>query len=264
MKNTPVLFPDHFSNQETNQCLKFKAIANEISSLASTVGIDIVPFKNEKLEHFLKLNSMGRESVLKSIEVYLNVYKAVQAEGASLLDSVRVIWNALIGFGFRPTSDLFNYIKAGKVIEIHNRNLVQVFRNFAFFKYCSYSLEELYCHPLAELYSREDSVNQNLMEYLQKLYSGSIKSVLPIDLKAHLISELASETKLQIYDQIHFMAPLFSSSGGTMPVATITIESADLDYEVLASEVANKPPVENLAKLFEFKPRDFLNPGYST
>ena len=264
MSSVSPLFYRDLSGDDARQCLKFKEIANEIAALAATVNITVIPFRHENLEHFLKLDSQGRTSVLKTIEIYLNVYKAVQAEGSSLLDSVRVIWNALVGLGFRPTSDLFNYIKTGNVIEIHDDQLVQVFRNFAFFNFCSYSLEELYCYRLTDLYSREDSVNQDLIGYLQRLYSGSVKTVLPINLKPHIISELISNSKLKIYDQVHYMAPLFSTESGGAPVATITIESANINYEALVSEVQNQPAVEELAIVFEFRPRVSLHSDPST
>lgn len=240
-----------------NQRLRFREIANEIANeiaaLAASVNIKITPYNHESLEHFSKLNDENRQAVLASIEVYLNVYKAVKAEGVSLLDSTRVIWNALTELGYRPTSDLFSYINSGNVIEIHNDRLVQVFRNLVFFDYCSYSLEELYSYEMPSLYSRDIAFETELMGYVGQIYDGEARTVIKLQLKPHMITELASKDKLQITDDMHFIAPLFSSKGGSKPVATLTIESARIesrgDSLAIEKDSAVTPPVFSVAEL---------------
>lgn len=228
-----------------NDCSKFKAIATEIASMGASVGIKIIPFHNSNLEHFSNLNSEARFNILNSLQIYLNVYKAVQAEGSSLLDSIRVVWNALSQLGYRPTSDLFTYIKSGNVIEIHNSSLVQVFRNLNFFKFCSYSLEELYCYQMPELYTRDISFEEQLLTYVKQIYASEVRSVIKPELKTHTISELKSQDRLNISDDIHYIAPLFSQEG--RPVATLAIESPRIE----ASKTITEKLIDNVVV---FKP----------
>ncbi|MBC7743373.1 MAG: hypothetical protein H7061_14340 [Bdellovibrionaceae bacterium] len=240
----------------TINCSRFREISNEISKLAATVNIKITPFHDQELTHFCKLSTQDQRNVVNSVEIFLNVYKAVQAEGASLLDSVRVVWNALAHLGYRPTSDLFSHIRPGHIIEIHNNNAVQLFRNLVFFNYCSYSLEELYCFPLNELYSRDISVLMNLMGTAQKIFGGEIKTLVKMDLPSHIITEVRSKARLKIQDQIQFMGPLFSMVSNE--TAVITIERAELldDSKGLTRshlELSDELFIENIV---EFKPHD--------
>lgn len=223
----------------TTHCSKFREISEKISELAATVDIRITPYHNKELTFFSKLSTDTRINILNSLRIYLEVHQDVVNEGASILDSARVVWSALAKLGYRPTSDLFSYIKEGNVVEIHDHNLVQVFRNFVFFKYCSYTLEELYCFALSELYSRDQSVAMDLITEVQKVFSEETKTVTPVSLKPHIIYEIASIEKLQIQDQIHYFAPLFSTALGNRPAAIVTIESASINPIETITEVNN-------------------------
>jgi hypothetical protein len=235
-----------------NHCSRFREIAGQITALAAAVDIRIVPYFSESLEHFSKLDSSDRQNILNSLEIYLNVYQAVYNEGASLLDSHRVIWNALAQLKYRPTSDLFTYVNSGNVIEIHDTNFVQVFRNLAFFRYCSYSLEELYCFKLQELYARDEIFENRLMSYIKQIFAG-IKTVIKTDLK-HTIRELASKERLEILDDAEYMAPLFSMDGGNHVVAFITIENAKIKNPENFSFLSKKPTSrEENATVYSFK-----------
>lgn len=236
-----------------DNCTLFRAISTQISELAATVNIKVVPFHDKNLVHFSKLEGSHQLQILSSLEVYLSVYTTTQAEGGSILDSVRVVWNALMKLGYRPTSDLFSYICEGNVIEIHNSSFVQTFRNLAFFNYCSYSLEELYCFHLTQLYARDLTVEEDLMKYLKQIYSGEVKTVIKTNLKEHIITELSSKGRLQITDKIEFMAPLYESGGGRTPIATITIESASV----------NMTPAAFLPDFVELKPHASQDSDFS-
>ncbi len=233
-------------------CSLFREASNQIAELGASVNIKITPFHKKSLEHFSKLETEQKRAVLNSLLVYLNVYRAVQAEGSSLLDSVRVVWNALTLLGFRPTSDLFSFIQPGNVIEIHDKRLVQVFRNLIFFNFCSYSLEELYCYNLQQLYTRDLEFENGLMTYVHQIYGGHT-SVIKTDLKTHTITELLSTKKLKISDDIHYLAPLFSSSGGNDPVATLCIESARIESQAKIADDASPPAnLEVLNNVLQF------------
>lgn len=245
----------NISDSTFDHCSQFKAIADEITKMADSVNIKIVPYYSDQLEHFVKLDSDIRKNILNSLQVYLNVYKAVQSEGSSLLDSVRVIWNALAQLGYRPASDLFSYINSGNIIEIHNNQLVQVFRNLTFFNYCSYSLEELYCYKMPELYTRDLTFEHDLMKYVQQIYSGEIKSIIKTELKPHTITELASRDRLHITDDIHYIAPLFDAKGGHQAVATLCIESARIEDAPAhtTSQIEKSPTTNDANNIFAFK-----------
>jgi hypothetical protein len=223
--------------------LLFRKISSRIAALAATENVKIVPYDSPDLFHFSKLNGIERKKVINLVKVSCDVFDSVVVAGQSLFDSQKLLWNALLRLNFRPTSDLFSVLNDDHIIEIHDRNLVQVFRNVNFFRYCSYTLEELYCFSLSELYSRDLSVQQSLLEQVQKIFSPESNSVVAVSLRSHTISEILSKQKFQIEDQIHFMAPLFSNDfPRDCPSAVITIETATLVGEAKKPDKLDKPP----------------------
>jgi len=214
------------SIENSNQ---FRKIALEIADLGTSVGIKIVPFYHPSLIFFSKLDFARQGVILSALQTYLNIYKSVIAEGYSVLNSSRVVWNALLQLGYRPTSDLFSYIRDEHIIEIHDLNLVQVFRNLSFFNYCSYSLEELYCNQMTDLYTRDPELEKKLLQFAPLLYSGTVKNVIEPQLEPHIIEEKMSTGKLAIFCKVCGLAPLYASSGTHDGVAaTMTIEQADI------------------------------------
>jgi hypothetical protein len=45
--------------------------------------------------------------------------------------------------GVHPPSELMSEMRSGEVIEIHNGEFLQVYRNLRFFELCSYTLDDL-------------------------------------------------------------------------------------------------------------------------
>lgn len=206
----------------------FRQISLKVSKLGASVGIKIIPFHNPNLPSFSKLSLLQQKNVLKSLKTYLNIYESVAAEGSSILNSSRVVWNALLQLGYRPTSDLFAYIRDEHLIEIHDNNLVQIFRNLSFFNYCTYSLEDLYCNHLTDLYTRDEKLEKELIQIVTKIYSGQVDQVIDPQLQPHVIEEKASANKYAVFCHIQNMAPLFSNSESNgAAIATLTIEFAE-------------------------------------
>lgn len=222
-------FTQKFSAESsTENSNLFRQISMKIADLGASVDIKITPFHNPKLPHFTKLPLPQQKNVIASLRTYLNIYESVLAEGASILSSSRVVWNALLQLGYRPTSDLFSYIRDEHLIEIHDSSLIQIFRNIGFFNYCTYSLEDLYCNNLTDLYTRDEKLEKDLIGIVGKIYSGQVDRVIDPHLQPHVIQEKASMNKFAVFCHIQNMAPLYSNSeGNKAPVATITIEIAE-------------------------------------
>jgi len=223
--------PSISQNSSLENCNTFRRVAMKISDLGASVGIKISPFHHPSLIFFSKLDDLNQRKVLEALNTYLNIYESVKSEGVSILNCSRVIWNALLQLGYRPTSDLFSHISDEHLIEVHDCNLIQVFRNLSFFNYCSYSLEELYCHQLVELYERDLKTEQNLMSLAPPLFSGEIRNVIDPNLQPHIIQEKISSAKLAVLCHVQKIAPLFSSaSNNPNPIAVLTIEKAEIAH----------------------------------
>ncbi len=245
--------PEQANRQVIEKCNLFRQLSTEIAALGESVQIKIIPFYDPALIHFSKLGAEQQDRILVAIRAYLEIYQATLAEGSSVLDSARVIWNTLVKLGYKPTSDIFSHIKNGNIIEIHDNHLVQIFRNINFFNFCSYSLEDLYCYQITDLYKRDFNLEKDLMMVVTKIYKGEVNKTIDPGLRTHFIDEKISLKKLKISAHIQLMSPLYSAATTNgLPVATLAILSAELSTDVdndLGQLIPLRPYVLNVPDL---------------
>lgn len=202
---------------------KFKALANEISRLAQSIGIEIVPYRDPNLTLFCAQKREDQQRIILDLSTYLSICQATIANGHSVSNTAKLTWFAIKQFGLRPPSDLFNYISGDDVVvEIHTPEFVQIFRNFMFYTCCSYSLEELYCQPFTILYSRDEVALSPLLESFRRLHTGQVTQTIPMNTPPHIISEVKSPFRYQIDAQVNYGAALFDKDNNV--AATIVIE----------------------------------------
>lgn len=227
--NSRMMNVNTFTNTSNANLELFRQLANTVVEIGKQANIPIVPYRDESLPHFSKLDQTAQSRVLTALKAYVDIYTATLAEGSSALDSLRVIWNALVQLGYKPTSDLFSFITSGSIIEIHDNTFVQIFRSINFFNLCTYSLEELYCHQITDLYERDLQLETQMMGIVSNIYSGEITNTILTGLKPHVIQEKMSEAKLRVMGHIKYLSPLYSSEKlNHNPIATIAIENAEL------------------------------------
>ncbi|MGE4130049.1 MAG: hypothetical protein AB7F86_00340 [Bdellovibrionales bacterium] len=213
---------------------EFVHLSSRVSELANEVGIQITPFRNSNLPHFSRKSEEEKSRVIWDLRNYVTVCEKVQDDGGDLKDPVTVTWMAIKEMGMRPPSDLFSHITADNVIEFHNQDGIQIFRNFHFYQYCSYSLEELYCFPWSTLYSRNEEALNSLLRIFGSFYCGEMKTGVRTGIAPHIIEEIYSPFKYKIYASQDYAAPLFDLTG--RPIASIIVETGRLVNAPLSPE----------------------------
>jgi hypothetical protein len=224
---------------------EFLALSNQVAEFGRSIGVEITPYRDPKLVHFTAAADSDRALALENLRLYVSICSDTIKDGASLRDTPQLTWFALRKMGYRPTSDLFSKLGDEQIVEIHNSSFQQVFRNFRFYDFCSYSLEELYSFHLNQLYHRDEKSMGYLMDYLQSLYAGKITSAIEYGGPPHLIMETQSVFKYQILDEITTIAPLYEATKSGGPIATITVENAQL----IAQNELDGPAEERLLQL---------------
>ncbi len=214
-------------NSNLNQ---FRRLANEISKLAENVNVNIISYRDEGLPCFSKLDGNQQLEVLKQLNSYLKICQNTLEQYGKDNFSVQMTWSSLKDHGLIPCNDLFDKITSEDVIEIHDMNHKQIFRNLVYFKYCSYSIEDLHCLPWTELYYRPKEDLDQLISYAQMVAKQPPKNTLYCNLGPHLIRELNSLNRYNILNTVKYYSPLFNKQGHM--VAAIAIESPKLIDEV--------------------------------
>ena len=206
---------------------RFRELAEAYQRYSKAGGIDVKPYAHEDLPHFSLKSPEEQRQIIEALEVNVRICQQAEAHGDLRGDSPALVWQALKEFGFRPPSDVFTHISKESIVEIHSPTGMQLFRNFNFYKYCSYTLEELYCGTWASLYERDLAFEASIMELSQRIYGGEIKSAVSYGLPVYMLQETSSEAKLEIRLEMQWVAPLFREKS-SQAAATIAIESATL------------------------------------
>lgn len=115
-----------------------------------------------------------------------------------------------LGIVFDP--GVYTRLPKGRIVEIYNQDLIQIYRSLSFFNLCSYNLLDLLTHEFHELYDRSLQVNSLLMEAGQKLASRPY-SLEPVSLRhipQHIMREKFSEKKIAFQMQFEEMYPVYT------------------------------------------------------
>jgi len=187
--------------------LQFKDLSNKLSVLLATEGIDVKPYVNG-LPFFSSLSIGSQQAVNEHLKLYYSLCCEQLSEGYQLSDGASFLWRALRRLGLVPRSDLFQHFTKDSVIEIYSFENKQLFRNINFFKFCSYTLEELHAVEWWRLFQRDDSITQRLYGYAAQIFNGERANNFIPDVSKHTVYELASADKLVMEINFNIMGPL--------------------------------------------------------
>lgn len=209
----------------TVYCAQFIELSCSISSYGAKIGKQIKPYTDSSLPFFNKLNLEAKLNVLNALKTYEQICSDTIKEGYDL-DSLSLIWYALRRLKLRPPSDLFKNLKKEHVIEIHDLTGLQIFRNFNFYDFCSYSLEELYCSPWSYLFQHEAGALEMILDFVKGVAVGKIDNVVDLESSPHEAKELYSENKNHVRTTFEYGSPLFGED--SRPSATLVAEDMKL------------------------------------
>ncbi|HWU44755.1 MAG TPA: hypothetical protein VN132_14990, partial [Bdellovibrio sp.] len=147
---------------------RFKKLTKIISMLLTVEGKYQKPYI-EGLPYFSKLPTELKQKVVDHLQFYHDLCVEQVSEGYSIKDSPSFVWRALNKLGLVPRSDLFSHLTNEHIVEIYSAENVQLFRNFKFFEFCSYSLEELLTIEWWGLFERDAQITQKIFDYSMRV-----------------------------------------------------------------------------------------------
>lgn len=215
----------------------FRDLADQLVQFGSRVGVRIIGYRDSRLPLFRALPFETQSSIVSELKIYLEICSETLANGHDLKNSRQLVWYAMRKLGYIPPSNMFDLVDDSYVIEVHDRELHQVFRNFVFYEYCSYSLEELHCRPWPELYKRDQGAMNSMLEVVESLLEERSSWVDCRGIK-HFISETESAFR---YDMNYELVYAFGLKDKLRKVeAMLLCEKA---------EILNAPSIEDEGRL---------------
>lgn len=206
---------------------QFRVLALSLAELAQNFGVEVTPFTDASLPIFSGLDFESKKIAVERLKTYAETCHSVVKDGGDPRSSKTIVWRAIRDFKFVPPIDLFSIIEDDDVIEFYNLENTQIFRNFQFFKVCSYTLEELYSIPWNVLFKRSEGViTDKILEILSNLIQNRIKKVFRTDLGHQLIHEVSSIRRYTLSAEVKYLAAFFDRHD--QPMAVVAVEKARL------------------------------------
>ncbi|HEX7674355.1 MAG TPA: hypothetical protein VF412_09290 [Bdellovibrio sp.] len=203
---------------------RFKRLTKVVSMLLTNEGKYQRPYL-DGLPHFSKLATEQKTKVVEHLQFFHDLCIEHVSEGYSIKDSPSFVWRAFRRLGLTPRSDLFSQLTDEHIVEIYSNENVQLFRNFKFFEFCSYSLEELLTIEWWGLFDRDSKLTTKMYEYAAQIFNGELHENVKPALESHFVRELASQDKLAMEYSLDLVGPLYRNK---RPEALIILERAKL------------------------------------
>lgn len=200
------------------QSLRFQALLEEFCEMALAEGLALKPYREGGLLFFPKLPEALQDSTLAHFSTYIDAARGVLAQGGSLKDDQMFLWHIFKKLRAHAPMDFLSHLASGEVIEIHNRDFIQIYRNMHFFKLCTYTIEDLICRPFWELYERDVAIENSLISVASAIFQGESKGVSQLDIPEHTVLEKDSEGRLLVTVQHRIAAPLCDAHGNIIAV----------------------------------------------
>ncbi|WII73758.1 hypothetical protein QJS83_07695 [Bdellovibrio sp. 22V] len=189
---------------------KFKTLTQKISMLLACEGVHRKPYL-DGLPHFSKLTVEKKKIAVDHVQFYHDLCVEQVSDGYKIKDSLSFTWRALSKLGLAPKADLFQHLTEEHIFEIYSDENVQLFRNFNFFEFCSYTLEELHSLEWWSLFEREPHVTRQLFDYASRIFSGELTGNFKPNVENHVLRELQSTDRLVMEHRVDWMGPLLKA-----------------------------------------------------
>ncbi|MEK2690833.1 hypothetical protein [Bdellovibrio sp. GT3] len=198
------------SNDSNTLQEEFMSIALNISEMLKGEGKTVRPFV-EGLPHFSKLPTEKKLHIIQQVRFYQELCQGQLNDGYKISDSPTFTWRAFRHLGLAPCKDFFSFLTQDDIVEIYSKDQIQLFRNFTFFDFCSYTLEELYTFEWWNLFQREEKHTQMILDEVAKVISGEIQSTYEPGLPAHELREIRSAERYSMTMSLRCLAPVYKN-----------------------------------------------------
>jgi hypothetical protein len=199
-------------------------LAEDVESIAVQYGLlkRSSPLETKKLFHSLDLNR--KAEILRDLSNTRAILTKMQLNSGlteSRSNEIKHLTSFLSMMNLKLSDDKFyDYIEDGDMIEVYDSRAIQIYRNWAFFKYCPYSLLELLVNDWNTLFVRPSWVIDRLIEMTPALFAPNATTV-QYDLPEYLISARLQKNSKGLLFKMKYVSPLLDAESG-FPTAFVT------------------------------------------
>lgn len=200
-----------FENEFTKD--NFKQVLESLSEIHARFGIGLPPYSDPSLVWYGQLSQLEQKSAFNMANTYHGICQSIESDGASLRDNRVFLWRGLKELGLNFDNDLFDRITEDDLIEVYNSQNIGLFRNLKFYDFISYPMEDIYCRPWTDLFTRPDlEKSMKLVEAAESVFNKNGQTVNTKSLGFHRVIETDSPERLKMDVLVKELHPLFDQN----------------------------------------------------
>lgn len=231
---------DQFINKVTydfESRLLIETLEN-FSILASRYGYSVHPYSARSLQ---KLSTLPEERKISIRLFYENWISWIEPEDSStheiqidLEKEKSFLKRALDHYNLRVHDDFWATLQTGQLIEIYGTDMVQIYRNLEFLRYCSYSLLDISVFEWYNLWTRPTQILEAMLKCAEQAMNHPTP-VLPYSVPRHVLRETQPATldepqpRIACLVDFHHIGSVFNKFGFDLsPRGAIATSSGEI------------------------------------
>lgn len=175
---------------DNNEQELFKNLALRYVEIAAKEGIKVVPFESPEMPLFEAATPELRKKATDSLKTIVDTLEETIAHGENAINSKRLIWRALGKLSLVPGPDIFEQFGDDDVVIIYQENQTIIFWNLQFFKYASFTVEQLFFTAWYNFTKRDPAIHEKLYAMALNIISGKITKTFKPDVPGHEVQEI--------------------------------------------------------------------------
>lgn len=190
---------------------EFIDLSVKLQKVLGKEGLFVIPFEEPGLPFFSSLTGEQKLVILEQMQTLLEIAQDLQAHGLEVTEPGNLIRTFFKKFNLHAPSRVVDSITKYDIVDVWNLDSRLIIASFNFFDICTYSLEELFCRPWAELFSRDNDIHIQIYQLCRSLLNGEITQ--PVDttyIPQHKVRETYAPEKHYAVLQPRIFSPVYA------------------------------------------------------
>lgn len=187
------------------------------------LGYDINLYSDMSLHRFSTLPPDLQSKILEDLSFRIKIFSEIN-EYSKTTEKV-VLEHVLNKMNAVCCESFLSKVTENDIVEIYSVSNVQLYANFLFFKFSTYSLMDMATHSWDELFGRDPIITKELFKQIAYVMTEA-DTIKPYNVSRHIVKELISKEKKSFLIEMRNMAPIFDAKTSRRigMVHTLTVE----------------------------------------
>jgi len=169
------------------------------------------PFENAELPYFSNLSLVQQSQIIEQVKTLIELGEELQLHGNKLSASADLIRIFFKKFKLYTPSWVIDSITEEDIVDVYNVESRLIVASLNLFEICTFSMEELFCRPWAELFAREGDTHIQIYQLCRALLNGEVTA--PVDMTnipQHKVREAYSSADSYALLQPRIFSPVYA------------------------------------------------------